>query len=267
MHEASLYENNAFITLTSEDAFLYRRYRTVDARGREVMSGSLDRRAFPLFMKRLRQEVGPVRYFHSGEYGEENGRPHYHALLFGVWFRDTREVGTTASGHPAFASDTLSWLWPDGVHQIGAVSFESAQYVARYCLKKVTGVGAQAHYQRVGPDGKLFQLEPEYATMSRGNGIPGDPGQFGIGYRWLEKFRGEVYRDDAVMRGGVEMTPPRYYDKKESEVCPTRMAELKERRSVEMQTALVEQYRKGLVSRLTLPAREAITLSRLEQGR
>ena len=62
VHEAQMYEDNCFVTLTYSDEFL-------------PVGGSLDRRAFPLFMKRLRKEVGALRYFHAGEYGEVNGRP------------------------------------------------------------------------------------------------------------------------------------------------------------------------------------------------
>lgn len=196
MHEASLFsEGSSFITLTYADEFLPK-------------GGSLDRRAFPLFMKRLRKEVGPVRYFHVGEYGEQNGRPHYHALLFGLRFADERPMGVTGSGYPAFVSDQLSGLWTAGASQIGEVTFESAQYVARYCVKKITGSRAEAHYQRLDAKGCKYVLEPEYATMSR---------RPGIGSRWLEENRADVERDDSVISRGHEVTPPRFYDKKLSD--------------------------------------------------
>jgi len=249
MHEASLYEKNSYITLTYAPEFLPK-------------GGSLDRRAFPLFMKRLRKEVGPVRYFHAGEYGEENGRPHYHALLFGLRFDDQRASGKSKGGFPVFRSDTLQWLWPDGFSDIGAVSFESASYVARYCLKKVTGPGAQAHYQRVGPDGELYQLEPEYATMSRGNGIPGDPGQFGIGAGWYQKYRGEVYRDDAVYARGHEVVPPRFYDKKEAERDEARMEVVKLRRIRKQGERCTIA---NLVTWRTNAAREAMAFAKLRE--
>jgi hypothetical protein len=172
-------------------------------------------------MKRLRKECGSVRYFHAGEYGEENGRPHYHALLFGLRFRDELPIGDTKQDHPVFASATLSALWPFGFGHIGRVSFESAQYVARYCVKKVTGSRAAAHYQRVDSQGSTYQLEPEYATMSR---------RPGIGFGWFQKFRGDVYRDDSVLVRGREVTPPRFYDKKEAERDEARMEVVKARR-------------------------------------
>ena len=72
VHEASLYDENCFITLTYDDEFL-------------PVGGSLDKGAFPRFMKRLRKKFEPrrIRFYHAGEYGDRFGRPHYHALLFG----------------------------------------------------------------------------------------------------------------------------------------------------------------------------------------
>lgn len=207
-HELQMHEGvGSFATLTVADDFLFRRYQKWHE-GHLIWTGSLDRRVFPLFMKRLRKEMGPTRYFHAGEYGEENGRPHYHALLFGLRFADARPDGESRSGYPAFVSDALSWLWPYGTSQIGEITFESAQYVARYCLKKITGAGAEAHYKRVDAAGVLHQLEPEYATMSR---------RPGIGASWIAKYGDQVFRDDSVVRDGHEMAPPRYYDKQLSD--------------------------------------------------
>jgi len=240
MHEASLHEKNSFVTLTYAPEFLPK-------------GGSLDRRAFPLFMKRLRKAVGPVRYFHVGEYGERNGRPHYHALLFGLRFRDESSVGQSAAGHEVFESAQLSALWPVGFNQIGRVSFESAAYVARYCVKKVTGSRAQAHYERVDAEGCVYQLEPEYATMSR---------RPGIGSGWLEKYRGEVYRDDAVYARGHEVVPPRFYDKKEAERDEARMEVVKLRRIRKQGERCTIA---NLVTWRTNAAREAMAFAKLRQ--
>ena len=67
VHEAQMHESNCFITLTYMDNPV-----------------SLDYRDFQLFMKRLRSKSGKrVRFFMCGEYGENNSRPHFHAILFG----------------------------------------------------------------------------------------------------------------------------------------------------------------------------------------
>ena len=77
VHEAAAYDCNAFITLTYDEENL-------------PADGSLNYDHFQLFMKRLRKAIEPnkVRFYMCGEYGEENGRPHFHACLFGYDFPD-----------------------------------------------------------------------------------------------------------------------------------------------------------------------------------
>lgn len=190
VHEASLYEKNCFITLTFAPEHLPK-------------SGSLDKRDFQLFMKRLRKKYGSgVRYFHCGEYGEKNGRPHYHACLFNFDFPD-RELWSTRGDVKLFTSKALEDLWPFGFCTIGDVTFESAAYVARYITKKITGDRAGAHYERINDKGECFKLEPEYTTMSR---------RPGIGKPWLDKYTSDVYPHDRVVLRGQLMRPPKYYD-------------------------------------------------------
>lgn len=220
MHEASMYEDNVFVTLTYSDEFL-------------PVGGSLDRAAFPLFMRRLKKELGPVRYFHAGEYGERNGRPHYHALLFGVDFGD-KVPWSERSGVPVYRSGQLEAMWPFGQSEIGSVTFESAQYVAKYCVKKVTGPRAGSHY-----GGR----QPEYATMSR---------RPGIGSRWMESFDGEVARSGTVVSRGVEVTAPRFY---ESRLSEAQLEVMKARRA--------RKYGDRLVGWRERAAREVIAVAKL----
>lgn len=180
MHEASMHDQNCFVTLT---------YKAAPPRG------SLDRGAFPAFIKRLRRDLGETRikYFHCGEYGEELARPHYHGLIFGFDFQDKTRWSTSSSGHPQFRSAHLERLWPYGFSSIGALTFETAAYTARYCTKKITGDLAPGHYG---------DREPEFMTCSKG-----------IGQAWIEKYKDETYRDDSIISRGHEGKPPRYYDK------------------------------------------------------
>ncbi len=192
VHEASLYESNCFITLTYDNEHL-------------PVDGSLNKRHFQLFMKRLRKrfEETRIRYYHCGEYGERFRRPHYHACLFNFDFLDKtlfRESDTT----PLYTSDVLEEVWGLGFCTIGNVSFESAAYVARYIMKKVTGDLAEDHYLTApDEDGVVHKLVPEYTTMSR---------RPGIAREWYERFKSEVYPNDSVVIRGRLMKPPRYYD-------------------------------------------------------
>lgn len=189
MHEASMHEANAFVTLTYDQ---------------EHFAPSLDYRDFQLFMKRARKELGPLRFYMCGEYGERTFRPHFHALLFGVGFLDRYQWRKSASGFPLFRSPILEELWTAGSSEIGDVSFESAAYVARYVMKKVTGPASESHYKRVLPStGEVVDVVPEFTRMSL---------KPGIGRKWIEKFYTDVYPEDGVLVNGMKCKPPRYYD-------------------------------------------------------
>ena len=77
LHEASLFDENSFVTLTYDDKHL-------------PAGGTLVKRDVQLFLKRLRRKFSDrtIRYFFSGEYGGDTLRPHYHGCLFGFAFPD-----------------------------------------------------------------------------------------------------------------------------------------------------------------------------------
>lgn len=214
VHEAQLHQDNCFITLTYDDEHL-------------PFGGTLIKKHFQDFMKRLRRPYAQdhkISYFHCGEYGElcrgcrrarrkctcvaysaGPGRPHYHALLFGHWFPDQLPHSKNAAGDPLFTSATLQRLWPLGFSLVGALTFESAAYCARYVCKKITGDFAAEHYRITDPDtGEVYNLRPEYVTMSLKPAIAKD---------WYGKFSSDVYPDDFVVIRGQKMKPPKYYDR------------------------------------------------------
>jgi len=198
VHEAALNDVNCYLTLTYSDEHL-------------PPGSSLRYSDFQAFIKRLRARFSNVRvrFYMCGEYGEDFSRPHYHALLFGFDFLDKVRHGTSPSGFPTYRSPTLEELWPFGYSELGAVTFESAAYVARYCMKKITGSRSLSHYQTVDIEtGEvLFDRVPEFNKMSL---------KPGIGAAFLEKFRGDFYPEGKVVRpGGAKFNTPRYYDKKQ----------------------------------------------------
>lgn len=183
VHEASLYENNCFLTLTYAPEHL-------------PADGSLQLEHFQKFMKRLRKKYGSeIRFFHCGEYGENYGRPHYHACIFNHDFPDKIHYQDTKQGHKLYSSAILDEIWGLGSCTIGDLTFETAAYTARYIMKKVTGDKAPEHYGH---------LKPEYTTMSRGKGI---------GKQWLEKYQTDVYPSDFIVLRGKKMPPPKFYDR------------------------------------------------------
>lgn len=209
MHEAQLYEHNSFVTLTYSDEFL-------------PFAGSLCLRDFQLFMKRLRFKFGAgIRFYHCGEYGEQTSRPHYHAILFNLEFPDKKFL-CERNGFPVWTSDILSELWGNGLTEIGTVTFESAAYVARYIMKKVTGEMAEDHYSRLDVDtGEIHSIAPEYTTMSR---------RPGIGSEWLSRFKNDVYPSDEVIVNGHPVRPPKFYDTIYERSDPDQYSKLKRSR-------------------------------------
>lgn len=194
VHEAQLYEDNCFLTLTYDNEHL-------------PETGSLVKKHHQDFLKRLRFKYRhkKIRYYHCGEYGDLNSRPHYHTLLFNHDF-DDKLFYTERDGTKLYTSQTLESLWQKGFCTIGAVTFDSAAYVARYVMKKVNGNQAESHYQAINPaTGELTPIIPEYTTMSR---------RPGIGTEWYKKYKSDVYPYDYLVVNGKKMKPPRYYDLK-----------------------------------------------------
>lgn len=209
VHEASLYSQNCFLTLTFNDDHL-------------PNPPTLDVRDFQLFMKRLRKRFGKgIRFFHCGEYGEKFGRPHYHCIIFNLDFPD-KVLWKEYNGTKLYRSKILEELWPYGYSSIGAVTFESAAYVARYILKKVNGDLAESHYSSCPKTGEVFTRKPEYTTMSR---------RPGIAKKWFDKYCADVFpSDEVILRDGVRMRPPKYYDSQYEIVSPDDLARVKSER-------------------------------------
>lgn len=205
VHEASLYINNCFITLTYSDE--------VGVPVTKEGLNTLNKRDFVLFLKRLRKVYGNgIRFFHCGEYGDNFERPHHHACLFNHDFHD-KVYWKTSGSNRLYISEELKKLWPYGYHLIGSVTPESAAYCAGYIEKKITGIKAADHYQG---------REPEYITMSN---------RPGIGDQWLKKYGQDVLRNDILMvRPGFLQRPPKFYDKKFDVSHPEEMATIRKKR-------------------------------------
>lgn len=244
VHEAQLYKRNCFVTLTFDTAHL-------------PEDGSLSVRDFQLFMKRLRKHAKRcrIRFFHCGEYGSQLGRPHYHACLFN-WDFDDKYLWSVRDEVQLFRSPLLEKLWPYGFATVGEVTFESAAYVARYVMKKITGEAAAGHYA-----GK----KPEYVTMSR---------RPGIGTGWYKKFKSDIFPHDYAIMRGHKVRPPKFYDSLYEISDPAEFRVLKSAR-VKRSTVLVPAWNDTLQKIQIiddngfdrLPVKEAVTKSRLKELR
>lgn len=184
MHEASLYEHNEFVTLTYRDEDL-------------PDHCSLRVEDWQKFMKRLKRRCGDrsIRFYGCGEYGDTTFRPHYHAILFDLLFKDRKFLKMSPSGHPIYTSEFLDDVWGHGDCYIGSVTFESAAYCARYVMKKLTGARKSEYGSRV----------PEFPLMSR---------RPGVGAPWLAKWEKDVFPNDFCVLDGKKVSVPSFYDDK-----------------------------------------------------
>lgn len=181
VHEAAMYENNAFITLTYSEE--------------NLKSAKLDYTDFQAFMKRLRKTQNePIGMFVAGEYGDQKKRPHFHAIIFNWRPRDAEYKYTNERGDKVYSSKTLEKIWQKGIAEFGSVTFHSAGYCARYSAKKLVH----------GKDGTH-----DY------NPICKQSNKQAIGKKWLEKFHWTdcFNKGYLVLPDGQITAIPRYYEK------------------------------------------------------
>lgn len=147
---------------------------------------TLSKRDFQLFMKRLRKICpNTIKYYAVGEYGTNNKRPHYHAIVFNVPDPQMYFDAWTVDG------DNI------GIVDVGNVSTNSIAYTMKYIDK--------ANFKRQhGRDDR----EPEFPLMSKG-----------LGASYLSEDVINYHKDDitrlyATKEGGYRVALPRYYRQK-----------------------------------------------------
>jgi len=235
MHESLEHEESYFVTFTYNDDSL-------------PDSNSLRPRDLTLFFKRLRKAGHHFRYFACGEYGDK-GRPHYHAIIFGLRLPDLKYTSTSYSGSRLYKSELLQKHWYHektgnslGFLDVGHCTFESCAYVARYILKKQLGNSALRLWRDPKTD-KFYDKEtgeqffgqiPEYVVMSRNPGI---------GANFVEKYKREIYgpgNDGSItMRDGIRFGTPRFYDTRFEKINPDLIKSIREQRRLKAEESKV----------------------------
>lgn len=165
-----------FITLTYDDQHL-------------PVDGKIRKRDLQLFFKRLRFNGFKFRYFASGELGDLSKRPHYHALLFGLHLDPDKLKLWKPGKYPLYNHPDIEKCWPFGYAVLGGVSYDSAQYVAKYVIKK-------------------YGDEDGFITMSR---------RPGLGFAYMAEhynpFSGSITIGDGKGRALVCALPRSFRDK------------------------------------------------------
>lgn len=191
--EAKQYDFNYFVTLTYDDENLP---RAID------MYPTLNYVDVQKFFKRLRKyfmfhfKQSNIRYFGSGEYGSQFDRPHYHFIIFNLPIPDLKFYKFNKIKQKLYVSDVIQRIWGKGIVVITPLTWQTANYVARYSLKKVNSNIDYGNRNK------------EFLVMSR---------RPGIGYQYYHDNKAEIYNIDKVLINTSKkvywVQPFRYFDK------------------------------------------------------
>lgn len=222
IHEAKMHDSTCCVTLTYEDRYL-------------PPNGELCLKDMQSFLGKLRKyikkEFGKrIRYFYCAEYGSDNGRPHYHLIIFGFDFsHDRRPINGRDNPNPKFRSESLTKLWGKGLTDIGQVNGSTCRYVMKYCLK--------SDQQNAKRDPHI--IRPYAAPARRVETLPfhRQSTNPGIGHGYYKDNSENMYiRDKAGVRnqnGGVTYySIPRYYNRKLGEDEPDSLEWMQEQRAL-----------------------------------
>ena len=142
LDEASYYKTNTFLTLTYNDENLPK-------------DGSLSKEEVQKYLKRLRERLDgrEIKFYAAGEYGEDNGRPHYHLILMNVGMKKDFEE--------------MDKAWNKGFIYVRPVVPETVRYVTAYVQKKLSGKKAKEVYGDKLPPFNLMSKELENGGLMK----------------------------------------------------------------------------------------------------
>ena len=153
-----------FITLTFDDE--------------HFDNNNLNVRDLQLFFKRLRKRLNrPIKYYAVGEYGENFGRKHYHAIIYNITYSD---------------DDALKKCWNYGFVDIAPVESGSMAYVAGYVDKKLYGDDKE-EFIAAG-------ITPPFSICSRK-----------LGFDFVKKNWEQICKDKMIKVGNHYYPVPRYF--------------------------------------------------------
>lgn len=168
-HEFGYHDKSQFLTLTYNDENLPSDF-------------GLCKKDLQLFFKRLRKNLSGrrIKYYASGEYGDNNYRPHYHAILFNV-------------GCDKVDKQIVRDSWQKGFTYQLPVTDHRLEYVCKYVNKKMYDDMITEAYG---------DKEQPFCLMSKG-----------IGLKFIEDNQEAIRNYGYVTKNGVKYAIPRYYIK------------------------------------------------------
>lgn len=157
----------------------------------EDLPPTLSKLHLQLFLKRLRinaerqQTANAIRFFACGEYGTQRGRPHYHAILYGLHHEKHREL--------------IENSWGLGSTQTREANNRRIAYTAGYVAKKYNDPADDSRERIDYQTGEVYEWQPPFIQMSRRPGIGGHARQ------WPASWRKYAIYD------GRKIAVPRFY--------------------------------------------------------
>lgn len=204
LHELDDWETASFVTLTYNDYYLpFPEPYMISGKGEKTQYSkpigpitpywpTLKKNHLQKFLKRLRKNYDTkIKYFACGEYGENNQRPHYHLILYGLG------LSGDARTHVMACWPFCDWQNPAIAQgSFGLVEPESVGYVAGYIDKKYSGEIGLLAYESLG-------REPPFRLGSQG-----------LGKNYIDKNIQQMLDNGYVTLRGKKRSIPRYYIKK-----------------------------------------------------
>lgn len=182
-HEAQMHPANMFLTLTYDEQNLSSP-KLVYSHWQKFIQDLRDYTRYYLNGKK-------ISYMVTGEYGDKNKRPHWHAIIFGYSPEDAKKLYMTDLKEQVYESELITKIWGKGFTEFGSVTIESAGYVARYAAKKLTHGKDNEH-----------DYHPIHKTSSK----------YGIGRSWITKYAEQTFTNGfVVLPNGATAKIPRYY--------------------------------------------------------
>lgn len=184
--EASLYDDNAFITLTY-------------AKGSNAET-EVSKNHVQIFLRELRRALYPrkIRYYFCGEYGSKGKRAHYHAVIFNFSFPDRKYFKRDKKGFFVYRSQFLESIWNErfipgaGFSAVSNVCDKTLEYVTKDMQKmQKLPVNPLTGDPRPSPF-VLMSLKPGIGAAAAPSDVPSD---------------GRIWHD------GKSVLLPRYYKK------------------------------------------------------
>ena len=245
-------ETSSFITLTYNQQQL-------------PAHAGLDYTHWQKFIRSLKKRNNgkSIRYFGVGEYGDNFGRPHFHAILFGHHFDDKIPLLGNKTKN-LYRSQSLQSAWctsdqePRGYVSVGDVTPESISYVCGYVQKKIYGQMQGEHYKYIDlktgeqtahkPDKYQWLRAPEKAFMSRRPGIGSD---------YYDRYHSDMYRmqNNCIHLNGKEIAVPSYYNNKFKKSNPAEWLLLQQQKEENMREFTPEaliQHEKTFKARMSI---------------